>query len=56
MRLTTTMLIVAACVLCLVGCETAKGFKRDVENTINYSQRKDSWLYKADQWVREHMW
>ncbi len=48
MRL-TWFVVMGALFLCLQGCETAKGFQKDVKTTWGT-------LSKADDWIRENMW
>ncbi len=51
-------MIFLICVLSFisVGCNTAKGFKKDVTCVVQGATAKDGWLKKSDDWVRENMW
>lgn len=42
--------------LFMQGCETTEGMKKDVKNVFYGTGNKDSQLYKADAWIREHLW
>ena len=54
------LMIVLGLVVCLQGCETAKGatkgFKQDVHNTWHACTDQNGWVQKADNWVQENMW
>ena len=38
------------------GCETAKGFGRDVKNTAENIPKAWQSLKQADDWMQENMW
>ena len=40
----------------LQGCETAKGFKKDIDNTFGFFSGKKSKIEKVDDWIQENMW
>ena len=42
--------------LLLQGCNTARGFKQDVKSVVSKEEREDTWLFKADRWLQEHLW
>lgn len=43
-------------VLFLQGCETAKGFSRDVKTAWQTVSKADDWVKHADQWMQENLW
>ena len=51
-----SLLLICFVVTVLTGCETAKGFSKDVDNTVHNVASQDGWLMKTDAWMREHMW
>ena len=52
------IIFVLGSVLCLQGCETAKGFKKDALNTWDgiTGKNQESWIRKTDNWMQENMW
>lgn len=56
MQIHKTLLLICVLSFVCVGCETAKGFKKDVNNFVEGTYSKDGWAKKTDDWMREHMW
>lgn len=54
LRWSVLVLVVAA--FCFQGCETARGFKKDAQNTLGHLSKTDGWVQKMDRWMKEHMW
>lgn len=52
------LLILPALVISFLfqGCNTARGFKQDVQSVVSKEKRQDTWLFKADRWLQEHLW
>ena len=43
-------------VLFLQGCETAKGFSKDVKTTFQTVSKADDVVKQADAWMQENLW
>ena len=56
MQLSKIFLLICVLSFISVGCETAKGMKKDVTNLVQGTFSEDGWAKKTDDWMREHMW